>query len=74
MDRIKIFTNEGKVHGQISALETLLGRPISCEISLNKKDIADNIQFDATVEEVEKLHGHGINLLRRQGGHWLPFI
>jgi hypothetical protein len=73
--RVKIFTNEMIVHSQINAIEKILGRHIGCEITINVRDVASCIQFDATEKEINLIRSESeYNLMIRQGGYWLPLI
>jgi hypothetical protein len=75
MHRLKLFTNESMVHSQVSTLEHLLGRRIECEIIMNVKNASSSIQFDANDGEIQTIRsGSNFNLLKRQGGYWIPVM
>lgn len=73
--RVKLYTNEMIVHSQTNSIQELLQRALDFHIELNTTISSPNIQFIASEVELTRIHSElGLNLLRRQGGHWLPKI
>ncbi len=73
--RIKIFTHESIIHGQVNAIEKIVNRDVQFDITLNLRGDRSNIQFSADEKEIELIKANlGYALLLKNESGWCPSL